>query len=355
MPLAFSGRSENLKATEVVATLGTPILKDRNAVWCASFQTAWKALQTLVDEPLSFGDTNSTAQSLNAEPDLVSQMPENCLYIIVATNQVGVLDQIRRDFKRKFPQTPEPIFPLIAPESVLTYAHLETKQEFPLAYHQNPTPLHFTDVTQKQVDLSSFGILPQDHDACAKLRAQVRVLFRDFDMRHVDAEFGLDLSVASPIQIVAARIPPKQSLEAALAYVDSKATQMEDHVKDYASRSTYYQGQQLRNLQLSDAFLMPDIAFFISHHFVQLESKIFKNGSLKGKRLDIAQQDILFRLGANGVEVKSEARAYSAAVPNHFYFDRPFLLYAKKRGSTTPFFVMWVANAELLCPHGSGP
>jgi len=31
------------------------------------------------------------------------------------------------------------------------------------------------------------------------------------------------------------------------------------------------------------------------------------------------------------------------------YFDRPFLIYVKKRGAEySPFFVMWVDNAELM-------
>jgi hypothetical protein len=33
----------------------------------------------------------------------------------------------------------------------------------------------------------------------------------------------------------------------------------------------------------------------------------------------------------------------------HFHFDRPFLIYVKKRGADySPFFVMWVDNAELM-------
>jgi len=35
--------------------------------------------------------------------------------------------------------------------------------------------------------------------------------------------------------------------------------------------------------------------------------------------------------------------------PRHLYFNKPFLIYVKKRGAEySPFFVMWVDNAELL-------
>ncbi|UCF14864.1 MAG: hypothetical protein JSW59_15755 [Phycisphaerales bacterium] len=35
--------------------------------------------------------------------------------------------------------------------------------------------------------------------------------------------------------------------------------------------------------------------------------------------------------------------------PRHFDFNSPFLIYVKKRGADySPFFVMWVDNAELM-------
>lgn len=38
-----------------------------------------------------------------------------------------------------------------------------------------------------------------------------------------------------------------------------------------------------------------------------------------------------------------------AGIPRQMYFDRPFLIYVKKRGAEySPFFVMWVDNAELM-------
>jgi hypothetical protein len=34
--------------------------------------------------------------------------------------------------------------------------------------------------------------------------------------------------------------------------------------------------------------------------------------------------------------------------PKRLLFDRPFLLYIKKRDAQQPLLVMWVENAELL-------
>ena len=57
-----------------------------------------------------------------------------------------------------------------------------------------------------------------------------------------------------------------------------------------------------------------------------------------------------FSLSRKGVVVKSEARiGGGGALPRRLHFNRPFLIYVKKRGAEySPFFVMWVDNAELL-------
>jgi hypothetical protein len=39
---------------------------------------------------------------------------------------------------------------------------------------------------------------------------------------------------------------------------------------------------------------------------------------------------------------------YPACAPRDFTFDRPFLIALKQRDVDDPFFLMWVANAELM-------
>ena len=56
IPLTFEGSSPDLKATEVVATLDAPIPKGKNAIWCASFQSAWKALEELAGGPIGLSE-----------------------------------------------------------------------------------------------------------------------------------------------------------------------------------------------------------------------------------------------------------------------------------------------------------
>ena len=94
--------------------------------------------------------------------------------------------------------------------------------------------------------------------------------------------------------------------------------------------------------------LVPDLFWRISHKYAELEGKPFKNTVLEGQRLDVAQQDILFRLDRSGAELQSEAKVFCLPIPTYFVLDRPFLIYMKKRGARNPYFAMWVDNAELL-------
>jgi hypothetical protein len=70
-------------------------------------------------------------------------------------------------------------------------------------------------------------------------------------------------------------------------------------------------------------------------------------------------QFVEFKMDRTGASVRSGAFVATGLLdghdyeedtnPDHYHFDRPFLIVMKKRGANHPFFVMWVENAELLC------
>ena|SRR5437867_4728374 len=118
----------------------------------------------------------------------------------------------------------------------------------------------------------------------------------------------------------------------------------------FQTRSKY-----LRSINHGDTLLVPDTFWHVVHHFEALEGKAFLNPSLKPLTLGVAEQDILFRLDKSGAILKSESKHYTLAQAKEFVFDRPFLIYMKKRGSPNPYFAMWVDNAELLRTWQAAP
>jgi hypothetical protein len=99
-----------------------------------------------------------------------------------------------------------------------------------------------------------------------------------------------------------------------------------------------------------DTLLVPNMSWRIEHHFQELEGtdKVFFNPPLQGLYLDTALQGIQFTMDRNGAAVASSAWLGAKGGPRDFHFNRPFLVYMKKRDAKHPFFVMWVENAELL-------
>jgi len=334
---SLDGDFRELKATTVVPTLDTPIKRDMSAIWCASFLSAWKTLEAdLAKEPLAMQGSPEVAKALNEAADPRAHIPKASLYVAAGRNQEGVIEKIRNDLAQKLPGKSPPAFPGILPNSLVAYAYLEANVKFSLPYFQSRKPVVFTDRVGKKSELSAFGIRPEDEYAYFNLRQQPAILFQARGGGYELTELVIDLDRTSqPSQIILAFMQPKPTLSEMLKTVEENITT--------AGRREGRDG-----LGPNDVLLVPDIVWRISHRFAELEGQEFTNAKLKGQRIDVAQQDIQFRLDRSGAQLKSEAKIYMKPAPTYYVFDRPFILYMKQRGAQIPYFVMWVENAELL-------
>ncbi len=353
IPMTFEGPSTGLNATEIVPTLDSPLSENRNVIWCVSFVSAWKALsEDLAKGAVRLDGEPPAADLLNQAADPRSDVPEGTMYVATGWNHEGVIDRIRDDLKTAFPGKSMPEFPDILDNSFVAYAYIEANIKFNPPYRQSDDPLIFTDSLRNQTKVNSFGIRPKDYDSLTRLRKQPRILFMkggDSMVVHSEEstplpfEFALDLCAdSSPSQIIVAVIERKPTLAAALERI-------ENEIAGYGQAQDSQYPRMQKELGVSDVLLVPDIAWQIAHRFAELEEREFLNPGLEGQRLDVAQQDIFFRLSRSGAELWSEVRMYYKSVgKNEFILDRPFLVYMRKRGETNPYFVMWVDNAELL-------
>jgi hypothetical protein len=249
----------------------------------------------------------------------------------------GITRTIQERIKERFPTHESPTFPGIAADSIVAYAFLEANVTFRIPYLQNDEPLVFTDSRGINTTVNSFGLRQKDEDACLELRStQPRVIFATRDKQGCLTEGVIDLDCKSePSQILVAITEPKGTLAATLASVEDKLRQPR---------------QGFKGLYPNDVLLVPDLDWRITHRFVELEGRPFLNTGLEGQRIDVAEQDILFRLHRTGAELKSEAKMHMLGEikRTEYLFDRPFLICMRKRGDERPYFVMWVDNAELL-------
>lgn len=329
--------SSSLKDIAVLATLDAPIPAGKSAVWCGSFGIAWSRLaKDVVKGPPRIRGAEELCGRLNAAAVGENDLPPGSFYAAAGWITDGIAERIRKDMAASFPAVPPP--DLGGPDTAaVAYAYLEASVKFDIRFFDNREPLVFKDSVGKETKVKAFGIRKEDASKEHRLREQVDVLFAD------PGEFVIDPCRSTPIQIVLARVPAKGALSETLSYVEGKVA--ERHSGD---------------LGMEDILLVPDIAFRLLHRFRELEGpdKGFLNAGMEAYWIEKAFQSILFRLDKSGAELKSEAIIAAPAAakpspreqPREFLFDRPFLVYLKKRGGGKPFFSLWIDGAELLEP-----
>ncbi len=353
-PIAYEGDSTGLEHTVIVPTLDTPMPPGKNVIWCSSFQVAWNHLKDdVIKAPVRVANAEEIADRLNRAPQSEADLPEGSYYATAGFVSDGIVETIQEEMAGRFPSAAKPTFEGLLPDAIVAYAYLTAGVKFTIPFFDSDEPLMFQDSTGAEVTVSSFGIRPEDHDAYRRLREQAKVLYvRHHESReqyekateergHVPppAEFAIDpCKDSSPNQIVLARIEPKASLAETLVDLQEK-------IGEYVSEGSF------DRLIVSDVLLIPNSHWKIDHHFAELEGadKLLLNPGFELYWIERARQAIDFKLDRSGAELISETKVMAEAMPRYFLFDRPFLIYLKKRGAEHPFFVMWVDNAELLC------
>jgi hypothetical protein len=214
---------------------------------------------------------------------------------------------------------------------------------FTRPYPVNPKAFAFHGPEGRVGGLRSFGLTKNSGSESRRLREQIRILFIAYGKGGREpVAWALDLCEDSrPNQLVLACVPRQATLKETLDETERQIAQFQKR------RPEGKGGEFIRN----DTLLVPEMNWRIRHRFRELEGedKELLNPGLKGLWLATAFQETAFRLDGNGASVESGAYAEAKSRgPVHFHFDRPFLIYLKKRGGKRPFFVMWVDNAELL-------
>ena len=337
---SFEGDSAGLHQTQIVPTLDTPLETAKSAVWCAAFQWSWKKLQKdVAGAPVQLDGADSFCARLNAATDPGPDLPSGSSYAATGWVDKGILQTIDRDFRAAFPAATPPSFPGIARNSYLAYAYLQASVSFTIPYFEETKPVLFTDASGKTTGVRAFGVREQDDYAYKELRQQAKLLYVDEESQ--PPEFAVDLCRDSqPVQLVVACITRGATLAATL---------------DALEKQIATSPKEMRNgLGINDVLLVPKIEWRIAHHFREIEGKRFANAGLSRQEMDVATQEIRFKLDKSGMDLKAEAKHHMKPVAKHYIVNRPFLVYAMKRGAARPFFVMWVENTELLTGVGGG-
>jgi hypothetical protein len=341
---SFAGSSELLKKTVVMPTLDTSIPEKKSAVWCISVQLAWNRLKNdITKEPVRLKKAQEIADLLNNAEESESDMASADFLAMAGRVNDGIVEKIGTALAQKFPQNSMPPIQSFS-GGVVAFGYVKADVRYEYQFLNNPDWLSFKGSDGVTVPVRSFGLPEKRHPdlVLGDSLKQVRVLFRD------GGKFAVDLSYqSSPYQIMLAKMPRKDTLEETLTELNEKVA---------ASKAF--------GLKSSMSLLVPNLDWRIEHNFTELEGrdKIFLNkamGQADAEFLAKLFQFVDFKMNRTGASVRSGTYLAGDMLnghehdedtnPDHYHFDRPFLIVMKKRDAKHPCFVMWVDNAELLC------
>lgn len=339
----FDGESAALAGTVISPILDSTVPEHKNVVWCSSFQLAWNELKgTIIGEPILLDGAQAVAERLNNAEQTTGDVSKNDVYARAGLVRDGITETIRSEMARRFGPEAAPDFNDVSADTeIVAYAYLNANVRFGLPYFENDDQFAFTDSRGEQTAICSFGLREKDDYAYEALRRQVEVLFCDWDSDYQATAYALDLDKeSSPNQII-------------VAMIERPATLLDGYKEVERKSRTPSEVRNSRDFGPNDILLVPNFCWRISHRFAELERANLQNAGFERLYIERAMQVINFRLDRSGAELESEAKLYVAPEPTEYLFDRPFLIYMKKRGAAYPFFVMWVDNAELLEPFSS--
>ena len=351
IPQAPEVDSRSLQQTAVVATLDCPLPEHKNAIWCSTFQMAWdKFKDDIVGGPIKILRAEDLAGRLNQGAFPTADIEPRSYYANAGCVKDGIIEQIHKDMASRFPGESLPAFDrryTQLPDVAMAFAYLNVDISFAYPYYLNDYPFAFNTSQGQRVNVGSFRTYaPGENNAV--VREQVDILYYEFgDVSEGDV-FIVDLCThTEPYQVILARIPRCATLGETYRTLREKIGKFRDD-PDYAV---------LSKLRPIDSLTVPDVLFKLTHHYEELLGKYLGNDKWRGNFIFEAMQKIDFSLSRTGVVLKSMAVVASGgraspeqlAKPRHLRFDRPFLICVKKReADATPFFLMWVDNAELM-------
>jgi len=327
-PLPPAVPAELLRTTDILPHTGGEIVSGRNYVYCATFQLAWNELETKVfGRPIRPNGPPQMAADLHAGPKLGEQdFPPGAYLVKAGWVKDGIADQIRSEMKQRFPKATLGLSEgaEAPPALAVAYAYLQRSLPFREAFNRLPEPLTFKSKAGK-ARVAAFGFDHLTNSARdSVLRSQVTVF------HYVDNDnFILRLNTTVPDdELVLAKVAPESTLQATLNGVLRRARN--DTGNDH--------GKRVENLE---PVVIPLLTVDVSRHYTELESL----------ELD-ARQRIIFRLDETGARLESDAEIIVAeggpSGSRRFIFDKPFLVYLKRKSSQVPYFAMWVETREVL-------
>ena len=301
---------DSLKQTDFVSTLENPISENKNVIYAPAFLFAWDKIKEELKSPIIVGSINSLDFNLLNKSISHQSSLENNEYTATAE---------------------------IVDGAIIAKAFFNKTNPFETKLQVLDDPINF-DKTK----VSAFGMYYYNENV---IKFTQVLYYKD------DNNFILKLEPKDKQHeiILVKGLDKYQTLKDAINLTNGLLVQGKKEQTDDKLIWKY-------QIAPEDIFAIPAIKFNIATNYKNVEGQTFLTCDRKKHTVVIAYQRTGFILNENGAVVESEAMVALDSVgvepiithPKKMIFDKPFLIIIKRVDKKNPYFVIKVANTELL-------
>ncbi len=299
---------KNYKSTAFVTTLESEINLKENSIYSVTLLLAWNEIRNIIGENLKIEDKFAALNTLSKSKSFINTLKQG------------------------------EYFTKVEIEEFMIKAHSEISISLPfeISLRTFSDKLIFNNKT-----VESFGLNGADEDK--NLRCNVIIsYYKD------DDNFIIKL------------LPKYKEQEIILFKTESKFKTLSSMYAD-AKRLIQIGNEERKNevnflkytFQEEDEIVIPKIDFNIETNFPDIEGIPFHVGE-SIYEIEKVWQRTSFHLDENGAQINSEAdlelvvEESEEQEPKLMHFDKPFVIFIRRKEAKNPYFALWVANAELL-------
>ncbi len=297
---------KNLKEynqTTFLTTLETPFISKQNGIYAASMLFAWEEIKTQVSEPIKEIDSEELAR-MNSSKSYQNTLLKNEYNSSVELDNLTI--RAKAFFKKSLPfEVPLKLddnFLQFLEDEVVSFGFKGDNDVANIMYYNND-------------DDFAIELIPKDKD-------HVIIL--------VKSHFDQNINFSNEI---------------------NRFRKLQTKFDDDRNEKNYWKYY----FQEEDIVSIPIIDFNIETNYLEIEGSRFTSGDRRFI-IEIAYQRTAFRLDEKGAEVESESEMYAALEelmeeppkPKSLIFDKPFMVFLKRKGLRNPYFAMYLSNSELM-------
>ena len=310
-----------LRHTVVTPTLDCPVTAGTNLIWCATLSAAWNALADYCGGTVVMSNASPIVEVLNRR-DVTTNALDALTFVADAGPGVAMIPRVLAALQEKFHGQASPeLLPPSSPD-LMAYAYLFVNMPFETAFER--LPMNFGTNAVK-----GFG-LSKPHSSGQRHAGQQVVV-------HEAGPDGMVIELLTRRighQLILADVPPGPTLLATATNV-------------LARLKTSVNGDE----HAYDLLQVPVLNFDILREYNELTGHTVQVQGANPCQIPLvsARQQIRFRLDERGAVLKSEVAMLLGSPPS-LRFDHPFLILLRRKGSSLPYFAVWVDNSEILVP-----